>query len=121
MKSTFLQVDIQQEFPQLVKNPMHCLDVAFALIFGIDKDIIQIHNDEDIELFCKNLINIALEYCRSVGQSEKHYLILEVAVSGLESNLPLISFTNSHPMIGTGGVKLGKPLYLSQSIQRLPN
>ena len=100
---------------------MHCLDVAFALIFGVDEDIIQIYNDKDIELFRENFIDIALEYCRSVGQSEKHYLILEVAVSGPESSLPLISFTNSHLVIGTGEVKLGKPSCLFQSIQRLPD
>ena len=40
MKSTFLQLGIQREFPQLVENPMHCLDVAFALILGVDEDII---------------------------------------------------------------------------------
>ena len=82
--------------------------MAFALIFGVDKDIIQIHNDENIELFRKDLIDIVLECCQSIGQSERYYLILEVAVSGLESSLPLISFTNFHPMIGTGEVKLGK-------------
>ena len=67
MKLTFLQIGIQQEFPQLVKNPMHCLDMAFSLIFDVDKDIIQIHNNKDIEFFRKNLIDIALKCCQSVG------------------------------------------------------
>ena len=90
--------------------------MAFALIFGVDKDIIQIHNDEDIELIRKDLIDVALKYCRSISQSETHYLILEVAVSGPESSLSLISFTNSHPVIGTGKVELDKPPCLPQSI-----
>ena len=121
MKSTFLQIGIQQEFPQLVKNPAYCLDVAFALIFGIDKDIIQIHNNEDIKFFCEDLIDVALEYCRSVGQSKRHHLIFEIAVSSLESSLPLISFANSHPVVGTGEVELSKPPRSPQSIQRLPD
>ena len=40
MKSTFLQVGIQKEFPQLVENATYCLDVAFALILGVDENII---------------------------------------------------------------------------------
>ena len=108
MKLTFFQIYIQREFLQLIKDPTYCLDVAFPLVFGIDEDIIQIHNDEDIEFFRKNLIDIALECCRSVGQSKRHHLILEMAVSGLESNFPLISFANSHSVIGTGKVELDK-------------
>ena len=121
MKLTFLQIGIQQEFLQLVKNPACYLDVAFALIFGVDEDIIQIHNDKDIELFREDLIDVALECYWSVGQSKRHHLIFEVAVSGPESSLPLISFANSHPVIGTGEVELGKPPCSSQSIQRLPD
>ena len=121
MKSTFLQIGIQQEFAQLLENPTYCLDMAFALIFGVDEDIIQIHNDQDIEFFRKNLIDVALECCRSIVQSKKHYLIFEVAVSDPESSFPLISFANSHLVIGTGKIELGKPLCLPQSIQELPN
>ena len=113
IKSTFLQIVIQQEFAQLVENPTYDLDVAFALILGVDEDIIQIHNDKNIELFREDLIDVALECCQSVGQSKRHYLIFEVAVSGPESSLPLISFANSHPVIGTGEVELGKPPCLS--------
>ena len=94
---------------QLVKNPTYCLDMAFAFIFGVDKNIIQIHNDKNIEFFCEDLIDVALEYCRSAGQSKRHYLIFEVAVSGPKSSFPLIFFANSHPLIGTGKVELGKP------------
>ena len=119
MKLTFLQIGIQWKFAQLVKNPTHCLDLAFALIFGLDEDIIQIHNDKDIEFFRKDPIDVALECCRSVGQSKRHYLIFEVVVSIPESSLPLISFANSHPVIGTGEVKLGKPPYLPQPIKEL--
>ena len=98
---------------------MYCLDLAFAFIFGLDEDIIQIHNDEDIKLFREDFIDVALECYRSVGQSKRHYLIFEIAVSGPESSFPLISFTNSHPVIGTSEVELGKPPCSPQSIQGL--
>ena len=87
---------------------MYCLDVAFSLVFGIDEDIIKIHNDKDIKFFCKDLIDVALECYQSVSQSKKHHLILKMVVSSPESSLLLISFANSYPVIGIGDVELGK-------------
>ena len=95
---------------------MYCLDVAFSFIFDVDGDIIQIHNDKNIKFFCEDLINVALEYCRNIDQSKRHHLILEIAVSSPKNSLPLISFTNSHLVIDTGKVELGKLPYLSQLI-----
>ena len=95
---------------------MHYLDVVFFLVFGVDEDIIQIHNNKDIKFFRKDLIDIALEGYQSAGQSKRYYLILEVTVSGPESSFLFISFANSHLVVGTGEVKLGKPSCLSQSI-----
>ena len=46
---------------------MYCFDVVFALIFGVDKDIIQIYTDKNIEFFHEDLIDVALKYYRSVG------------------------------------------------------
>ena len=84
-------------------------------------DIIQIYNDKNIEFFRKNLINIALECCWSIGQSKKYYLIFKMAVSGPESSLSLISFANFHLVIGTAEVELGKLPCLPQLIQGLPD
>ena len=91
---------------------MYRLDRIFFLVLSIDENIIQIHNDKDIQLFCKDFTNIALECCRSIGQSKKHHLILKVTVFDLESNFPLTFFTNSYPVISTGKVKLDKLLSL---------
>ena len=95
---------------------MHCLDVVFAFVFSVDQDIIQIHNNEDIKLFRKNFIDIALEYCQNIGQSKRYYLILKVTVFGPESRFSLIFFANSHLVIDTDKIKLGKPPSFPQSI-----
>ena len=116
MKSIFLQIGIQREFLQSVENPTHFLDVAFSFVFGVDKVIIQIHNDKDIKFFCKDLIDIALKCCRNIGKSKKYYLIFKITVSSLESSFLLISFVNSHLVIGTSKVKLDKPPCLPQLI-----
>ena len=91
---------------------MHRLDIVFFFIFDVDENIIQIYNDKNIKFFHKNLINIALKYCRSISQSKRHYLILEVTIFGLESSFPHIFFANSHLVISIDEVKLGKLLNL---------
>ena len=37
--------------------------MVFYLVFSINEDIIQIHNDENIEFFYEDLINETLECC----------------------------------------------------------
>ena len=41
--------------------------MAFFFVFGVNENIIQIDNDKDIKLFCKDFIDIILKYCRSVN------------------------------------------------------
>ena len=84
--------------------------MTFSFVFSINENIIQIYNNKDIKLFHEDLIDIALEGCRSIGQSKKQYLILKVTISGPESSFLLISIANSYPVIRTGKVELGKPI-----------
>ncbi len=79
------------------------------MVFGTDQDIIQIHHNEDIKLFSEDFIDVVLETGGCVGKSEGHYLVLEVAVSGAEGRFLLVTFSDSHPMIGTSEIQLGKP------------
>ena len=90
--------------------------MGFYLVLGVDEDIIQIHNNKDIEPFHKDFIDIVLKYCQSVNQFKKYYLILKVIVSCLESNFLLISFANFYPVICTSEIKLNKPPSLPQLI-----
>ncbi len=48
-----------------------------------------------------------------VGKAERHYLVLEVAVSGAKGRLLFVTFSNPHLMIGTSQVQLGKSLGLT--------
>ena len=93
--------------------------MAFFLIFDIDKNIIQIYNDEDIKFLYKNPVNIALEYCQSIGQSKRYYQILEMTISGPENCFLLIIFVNSHLVIDTCKIELGKLPSLSQPILKI--
>ena len=67
MEPTLLQIGKQAIIPQKVWYLLHGFHVTLTLILSVDEDVIQIHDDEDIELFCQDLVDIALETGRSVG------------------------------------------------------
>ena len=61
MKSTLFHVCIQQKLSKLFQNPLYNYDVSIFSIIKIDKNVIQIHDDKDIKLFSKDLIDVFLE------------------------------------------------------------
>ena len=119
MKLTFLQISILEKFPQLVKDPTFSLNMIFSFIFNIDKNIIQIYNNNNIKLFHVDLIDIALEICQSIGQLKKYYMIFKMVVSSLESCFLLIFFANFYLLISICKVKWVKLLRLPQFVEKL--
>ncbi len=86
----------------MVQHPSNGLYMLFALTLGIDEDVIGVHYHKNVEFFCQDLVDIALECGRCVGQSKRYYLILEMAIAGPESRLPFVSFSNPYLMVGIG-------------------
>ncbi len=84
------------------------MDVLFSLAFSVDEDIVEIHYYKDVELFAQNLVDIALKRGRCIGQSERHDLVLEMAIAGPESRLPFVAFPDPHSMVGIGLIELGE-------------
>ncbi len=82
--------------------------MLFTLALGVDEDVIEVYYHENVELLCQDLVNIALECSRYVGQSKRHHLVLKMAIAGLENRLSLVSFSNPHSMVGIGQIKLDK-------------
>ena len=82
--------------------------MIISIIFGVNQDVIQVHNDEDVKLLRKDLVDVPLEACWCVCQTEKHHLILEVAISSPERCFPLVSFADFHLVVCTGEVELCK-------------
>ena len=41
--------------------------MTLTLILSVDKNVIKIYDDKDIKLFCRDLIDIALEADQSIG------------------------------------------------------
>ena len=84
--------------------------MALARVFGIYKDVIQIHDNKEIKFFGSDLIDVAQKAGRSVAESERHDLVLEMTVSGPEGCLPFLNFSNPYPIIGICQIQLGELL-----------
>ena len=104
----FLEVDKKAVFPQFFENPSNGINVSLAWVFGVDEDVIKVNNDKDIEFLGQDLVNIALEAGRCVGQPKTYYLVLEVAISCPESRLLFIALFYPHPMVSTREIELGE-------------
>ncbi len=84
------------------------MDVLFALALSVDENIIEIYYYEDVELLGQDLVDVTLKRGRCVGQSERHDLVLEMAVAGPEGRLPFVAFLDPHSMVSIGQIELGE-------------
>ncbi len=80
--------------------------MLFTLVLSVDEDVIEIHYYENVELLHQDLVDITLECGRCIGQSERHDLVLEMAIAGPESRLLFIAFPDPHSMVGIGQIEL---------------
>ncbi len=92
----------------MVQHPSNSLDVLSALILSIDEDVIEIHYHKNVELLGQDLVDITLKRGRCVGQSERHDLVLEMAIAGPEGHFSFIAFFDPHLMVGIGQIELGE-------------
>ncbi len=84
--------------------------MLFALALSVDEDVIKIYYYKDVELFGQDLVDITLKRGRCVGQSQRHDLVLEMAVAGPKGRLPFVTFPDPHSIVGIGQIELGEPL-----------
>ena len=82
--------------------------MLFAFAFSIDENVIKVYYHKNIKLCCQNFIVIALKCDRYIGQSKKHNLIFEVAITVFKGYLLFIAFSDPHLMIGVGKIKLSE-------------
>lgn len=94
--------------PELFWDSVNGVDMILALIFGGNEDIIEVNNNKNVQHLSKNLIDEPLETWRSVWQPKKHFLILELSVTGHKTRILFVSFSISHLILGISQVKLGE-------------
>ncbi len=97
----------------MVQNQSNSFYVAFLLIFNINKNIVQVYDNEDIKFFCQNLIDIALGSNWYVGQVKRYHLVLKIAIAGLEGRFLFITFSESHLIVNIDEIKPSETLIIN--------
>ena len=80
-------------------DPLDGFHITLGSIFSQNQDVIKIYNDENINFFYRDFVDVTLKASSGIRKTKKYNLVLEIAVSCLESYFPLIFFSNSHSMI----------------------
>lgn len=75
-------------------------------------------NNKNLVFFSQDFIDAALEASQLVWKTEKHNSVLEMAISSFKCRLVFVTLLDSHLMIGTGKILLGKLFCMTQSIEK---
>lgn len=101
---TFLQICITNVFFWGFQNPPNDFNVISALIFYIDKNIIQVNSNKNIKFFSQNLVGIALKASRYIGRAKNYYRVLKMAILSLKNYLLFVAFFNLYLIISTSQI-----------------
>ena len=71
VKFTLLEFDVQAVFLEFFENHTDVLDVFFECV-GINEDIVDIDDCEQIEKFANCIIRIGLKRAGGIGEPERH-------------------------------------------------
>ncbi len=74
----------------------------FSLVFSVDENVIEVHDNKDVEFLRQDLVDVTLKHCCGVGQVKRNNLVLEMAVTGLADRLSFVAFPDPYLMIGIG-------------------
>ena len=104
MKFALLEFDIKLLIEEALKNLSDMLYMFFESAVGVNKDIIQIGDTEVVEEFAEGVVDVRLEDCWSVAETEGHNQIFEVTIPGTKGCFLFIAFSNTHSMKGVTNI-----------------
>lgn len=93
-----------------IQNLLNTINVSLIQVSNRDKDIFQIYDKKNIEIFYQNLINILLKDQQYIKKFEQYYLIFEITILNLKLYFLFISFTNLYDMVEICQIRLNKLL-----------
>ena len=89
------------------------MGLVFGHIARVDKNVVQVDDDCDINHICKSIIHKSLKGCGCIGKPFRHYRPLKRAVSSSECSFPFVSGCNLDQVVCMSEIDLGVNLCLS--------
>ena len=92
-----------------MESSEYFLNVGFVFgnIIGINEDVVQVNDDNDVDHVREDVIHESLEGCRCISKPFRHYHPLERTIMGSEHSFPFIPSNKLHQMICMPEVDLG--------------
>ena len=95
------------------------MPLVFCEGIGVDKDVVQVDNEELVKEVMEGVIHIMLEGTRCIAQVEGHDCIFKEAISAAEGCLPFLPWGYMESVVTITYIELGEELGTADSIQEL--
>jgi hypothetical protein len=118
MEGTFFGTAVKSVFPETSENFFNVLPVILDVV-GVNEDVVQIHNDCDVEKVGEDIVHEMLECGGGVGKSEWHNTPLIRTVSSPEGGFPLVSFGDADKMVCMSEIYLGVDPGFARGVQQI--
>src|SRR5882724_5258103 len=83
------------------------MSFVFRNVVGIDENVVQIYDDNDVNHIHKDVIHKSLKSCQSISKPFRHYQPFKGTVTGPEGGLPFISGCDPNKMVCMPEVDFG--------------
>jgi len=113
---TLLRFDPELCFLKSLEDDGDVLSV-FGEGVGVDEDVVEVNDAEDVEVLAKGVVHKVLEGGGSVGEAEGHDGVFEVAVTTAEGSFPLVSRSDPNEVVCSTKIKFGEEFCLGESIE----
>ena len=90
---------------------------VFRAGVGVDEDVVEVDDAEDVEVLAEGVVHEVLEGCRSVGEAEGHDGVFEVAVAASEGGLPFVSRGDPNEVVRAAEIGFGEEPSLGEAIE----
>jgi len=84
---------------------------------GIDQDVVDITNAEDVEVFPKSIIHESWGSSRSIGEPKEHNEEFEQAITSPEGSFPFVTFLNLDLVKASSEIEPGKVFATTDLVQ----
>ena len=94
---------------------------VFFHCFGVDKNIVQVYDDVDVQYVSEYVIHEVLEYCWCIGESKRHHIVFKLAISCAECSFPFVSRRDANEVVRMSKVDLGIDSSLTRRVKKVGN
>ena len=72
---------------------------VYVQVCAVYEDVVEVDDDEPVNEFAEDQVDVALEVCRSVGESKWHDEPFEESVASAKCCFPLVALGDSNSMV----------------------